>query len=362
MRDVRRWRARAQAALFFLALSGGAVAVSGCGATGGKPVAVVNGEQLSEKDFQHLCEIANPEQFQQGRGTVGLQVLGSWILNTLVTQEAKKLKVYPSEEELNRLLEERRKQATFFGQDFDQQLQRQGMSLADYKQGLVNQMTQENVMLRGITVSDEEIKSAFEREKKTLAGEETARISQITVSSEAKAKQAASELGANGDFALIASSYSQDMFKQNGGKLPQPVPRKIPPTLPISQAAVDAAFKLKPGQISDPVKVGATWVIVKLDELIPKKEPVFEDFKDTVRSALRRQKAQTQSTSIAQENQRVTMEATQNAKIEINRPEYKQLAEKGTGGPPPGMPPGVGGPGGAAPEGAGAPPAGVPGG
>ena len=88
---------------------------------------------------------------------------------------------------------------------------------------------------------------------------------------------------------------------------------------------------------------------VKLDELIPKKEPALDDFRDSLRAVLRRQKGQTQGMSIAQENQRVAMEATQQAKIEISRPEYKQLAEKPDGTPPGAVPAGV--PAGAMPEG-----------
>src|SRR5687768_18261730 len=87
-------------ALFFVALSASAVLfsaplISGCSS---KPVAKVNGQALSDKEFHELCETTT--QMRPGAGTVGMQVLAQWVQSTTLEQEAKKLKVYPSDAEL----------------------------------------------------------------------------------------------------------------------------------------------------------------------------------------------------------------------------------------------------------------------
>jgi peptidyl-prolyl cis-trans isomerase C len=112
----------------------------------------------------------------------------------------------------------------------------------------------------------------------------------------------------------------------------------------VAKEVLDAAFKLKPGQVSEPIKVGATWVIVKLEEKIAEKQPNFDDFKELMKSNLRQQKAQ--GNGKLQENQQALVKAQQAAKVEINRPEYAALAAQsggepgapGAGGPPPGPP------------------------
>jgi hypothetical protein len=130
-----------------------------------------------------------------------------------------------------------------------------------------------------------------------------------------------------------------------------PLPAKVPPQLQgqVPQEVVDAAFKLKPGQVSEPIKVGQTWVFVKLDDKTAKKEPDFNDYKDMIRDSLLQQKAQ--QTGKLQENQKAVIDALKKAKIEIGPPQYQILAKalaqnasapSGAGGP------GAGGPGGPA--------------
>jgi parvulin-like peptidyl-prolyl isomerase len=353
--------ARAQAALLLLVAVAGILLSGGCqgAAGGGKAVAVVNGEALSEEEFHRMCEQQAPETLQPGGGTVGMQVLGAWIGNTVIAQEARRLNVYPSEEELNKRVEEARRQYEHADSNLERALAQQGSSLEAFRRSLLHTMIQEAVLLRGITVSDEEVRAEFQKQMANFTNQDAIRISQITVNSQEKARQAHSELSANADFALVAGSYSQDMFKGGGGKVPRPVSRNMPQGSPIARQVIEAAFKLQPGQISDPIKVGATWVIVRLDEKVPRKEPQLQDAQETIRSMLRRRKAA--GSSVAQENQRLFLAATQTAKIQVNRPEYQQLTES-SGGMPPSAPAapagGVPAPGSVPPPGATAPPGG----
>jgi foldase protein PrsA len=330
-------RQRGSAALLFAGFAALALFTAGCGE---KPVAVVNGEALTEKEFHRLNETAT--RIDPQRGAVGLQTLSNWINSTVMAQEAKRLNVYPSEKDLETRLDAYRRQAAWMGTTMEEQLQRMGIDLETFKRELLNQLITENVMFRGITVSDQELQEAWDKQKQMFVQPEQVRISQITVDSQEEMKKAQADLAGNADFALVARTRSQDQFKDQGGEVPFPLARQIQPGGPVAQEVVDVAFKLKPGEVSDPVKVGATWVFVKLAEKIPAKEPKLEDFRELLRSNLRQQKGQ--ASPEIQKNQQELMQAQQSAKVEINRPQYASLQAQVAAAGRPGMPPGDGPP------------------
>lgn len=330
-----------RAALFFVGLTAAAALVSGCGQ---KAVASVNGQSLTEPEFAKLCEDA--VQVNPQRGSVGLQVVSQWISNTIAAQEAKKLNVYPSQKELDDRIASFGRQMSFMGVDYKEKISQSGLTMDAFKQEMLNSMVSDAIQLRGVNVSDAEVAQEFEKRKKLFTQPEQIHISQITVDSSEKLQKAQSDLKGNADFALVASSYSKDPFAQHGGKVPMALGKQVQPGGPVDQKVIDAAFKLKPGQISEPVKIGATWALVRLDERIPEKVPSVDDMREIMRIQLRREKAQ--STGKLQENQRQIMQAQQGAKVEVLRPEYQALmksiqAQSGGapgGAPGGGMPPG----------------------
>lgn len=327
-------RARLKPALFFVAFAAVLPLASGCG---DKPVASVNGQKLTDREFYQLCETAT--EINPQRGTVGMQVLAQWIRNSLLAQEAKKQNVYPSDAELNARVDTYRKQAAFAGANFEDQLRQQGVSLESFKRQILNGMISENLVCKGVTVSDEEVRKEFEKQQKQMTQPEQIEISQITVDSEPKMKQVRSDLGANTQFALVASTHSKDPFAQQGGKVPFPLGAQgMPPGGPVDKKVIDAAFRLKEGQVGDPVKVGANWVFARLDKRIAEKKPNFDDVRDLMRSVMRQQKAQ--ANGQAMEVQRALVATFQKANVEVTRPEYQvilnqiKLAAPGAGGAP----------------------------
>lgn len=326
-------RRRGSAALLFAGIAASLLFTSGC--NNAKPVARVNGQALSEKEFYQMC--ANTTRVDPQRGTVGLQMVSQWINNTIMAQEAKRLKVYPTEQDLNARVEALRRQMSSGDSNMEEQLRMRGMSIETLKHELLAALIQENVLFRGVTVSDQELNAEWNKRKQLFVQPAQVKISQITVDNPADLKKVQSDLASNAEFALVARTRSKDQFKDQGGTVPINLPKRIQPGGPVAQEVVDAAFKLKPGQISEPVKVGATWVIVRLEELIPEKQPNFDDYKELMRAQLRQQKAQ--SSGKLQENQQELMRAQQGAKVEINRPEYASLTQQmqgrsgGPGGP-----------------------------
>jgi hypothetical protein len=170
-------------------------------------------------------------------------------------------------------------------------------------------------------VTDAEIRDEFEKEKPQLTLPETVEISQITTSSKQKIDQARNDLNSNTQFEAAAASYSEDPFRDSGGRVPRALTSQMPSGGPVDPKVVQQAFKLKPGQVSDPIHVGANWVIVRLEKKTDKKVPNLPDWTEHIRARLLMQKAET--TGKAQSNIQQFASAAQSAKIEVNPPQFQ---------------------------------------
>jgi peptidyl-prolyl cis-trans isomerase C len=95
----------------------------------------------------------------------------------------------------------------------------------------------------------------------------------ILVPTEEEAKAALARVKNGEDFAKVATELSKDPGSE-GGDLGWFTKDRMVPEF------ADAAFKLEPGQISDPVKSQFGWHIIKVEEKRIKSFPTFEQVKD----------------------------------------------------------------------------------
>jgi peptidyl-prolyl cis-trans isomerase C len=95
----------------------------------------------------------------------------------------------------------------------------------------------------------------------------------ILVPTEEEAKAALARVKKGEDFAKVATELSKDPGSE-GGDLGWFTKDKMVPEF------ADAAFKMEPGQISDPVKSQFGWHIIKVEEKRMKSFPPFEQVKD----------------------------------------------------------------------------------
>jgi peptidyl-prolyl cis-trans isomerase C len=97
----------------------------------------------------------------------------------------------------------------------------------------------------------------------------------ILVASEAEAKAALARVKAGEDFGKVADELSKDP-NAKGGDLGWFTKDKMVPEF------ADAAFKLKAGEISDPVKTPFGWHIIQVEEIRQSQFPPFDQVKDQV--------------------------------------------------------------------------------
>lgn len=136
-------------------------------------------------------------------------------------------------------------------------------------------------------VTPEAARKLYDETAKSVTPEEEVRARHILVESEDEAKKAASRVKGGEDFAKLAGELSKDPgSKTDGGDLGFFTKDRM------VEPFAEAAFKLQPGQVSDPVKSQFGWHVIKVEEKRTKPVPSFEEMKDQVNAYLERKAQQ----------------------------------------------------------------------
>jgi peptidyl-prolyl cis-trans isomerase C len=149
-------------------------------------------------------------------------------------------------------------------------------------------------------VTPEAARKLYDETVKSVPTEQEVRARHILVENEDDAKKIATRVKGGEDFAKVAGEVSKDPgSKTDGGDLGFFTKDRM------VEPFAETAFKLEPGQISDPVKSQFGWHVIKVEEKRAKPAPTFDETKDQVETYLAR-KAQ----------QDLIMGLRKNAKIE----------------------------------------------
>lgn len=148
-------------------------------------------------------------------------------------------------------------------------------------------------VLNKAKITDDEIKNYYEthsqefkRPEKVKAGHILIKVNHKAKPEEwAKAKTRAGELkeqlNKGADFAALAKENSDDpATKERGGKLGYFTRGKI------SREFSDAAFSLKPGKVSDPIKSPKGYHIIEVEARMPEQIMMFDKVKGRIKSRL----------------------------------------------------------------------------
>ena len=136
-------------------------------------------------------------------------------------------------------------------------------------------------------VTPEAAKKLFDDTTKAMAPEEEAHARHILVEDEAQAKAAVERLKKGEDFAKVAAELSKDPGSgKEGGDLGWFTKDRMVPEF------AEAAFKLKKGEISTPVKSQFGWHVIKLEDKRTKPLPDFAAVKPQIDQYLERKAQQ----------------------------------------------------------------------
>jgi peptidyl-prolyl cis-trans isomerase C len=135
-------------------------------------------------------------------------------------------------------------------------------------------------------VTDEAMKKLYEDTVKSIPQEDEVHARHILVESEDEAKKAYERVKGGEDFGKVAKELSKDPGSSDGGDLGWFTKDRM-----VKEFA-DAAFALKPGELSQPVKSQFGWHVIKLEERRQKAVPTFDQVKPQIANFLTRKSQQ----------------------------------------------------------------------
>ncbi|NPA48529.1 MAG: hypothetical protein GXO20_00985 [Thermodesulfobacteria bacterium] len=234
-------------------------------------VAVVNDDviTLSELDEaaaplyrRYLPRAKDPVERENLIRQIRRQVLNQMIDEKLLAQEAEKLDIKVSPAEVDRFIARFKEQNGLSDEKFQEFLAAQGLSYDEYRQKVAEQikrlkLVQGRIQER-IVITDEEIEDYYR--KHYLSGNKTRyELAAIVITgpeAEEKAREAYQKLKSGEDFRKVAAEYSS--LKGSGEGLGSFRLDELAPEVR------EVISKMKPGEISPPIKVGKSWQIFKL--------------------------------------------------------------------------------------------------
>jgi peptidyl-prolyl cis-trans isomerase SurA len=275
--------------LSMIAVSAGA----GCRATPATPApavsadtwAVVNGRQITrtevEKAYQRMADASKPLSDEEAQ-TAKLSVLNDLIVQDLLLDRARELKIELPESELDAAYEEAKKSIP--DETLQQELSQRNLTIADMREGLRRQLLSEKVIEQEvgskIAVTDKEISDFFAANRAQFnVPEEAYHVAQIVITpvreaqvanrtgddaatpeaAAGKVKMLMERLKSGTSFSDLAMDFSEDPESApRGGDLglvPVSSLRQAPPQLR------DAVLKTAPGT-ANVVSVGGAHTIV----------------------------------------------------------------------------------------------------
>ncbi len=135
-------------------------------------------------------------------------------------------------------------------------------------------------------VTEDAMKKLYDDTVKTVTPEEEVRARHILLQTEEEAKKAYDRVKAGEDFATVAKELSKDPGSSDGGDLGYFTKERMVPEFST------AAFAMKPGEISQPVKSQFGWHVIKVEDKRTKAIPPFEQVKPQIAEYLVRKAQQ----------------------------------------------------------------------
>ena len=243
-------------------------------------------------------------------GSMRDKVIDSLINRELLFQQSKSKGITTDAEEIDNSIDQI-KQRLEAGQSFESLLAEMGITIETMRtqvgQANAIQKLIEVVVYPKAMVSEKESRIFFENNPQYFQKPEEVKASHILIqvapdagdeeklAARKKIEEVQIKIEAGDDFAELARQYSEGPSNVNGGDLGYFDRKKM--VKPFS----DAAFALKPGEVSDIVETRFGFHLIKVYDKKAKSAYVFEDIKDRLREILRQQKIQDETVRYLEE-------------------------------------------------------------
>jgi foldase protein PrsA len=252
--------------------------LAGCsGGGGGGNIASVNGQNISQADFQNKLE-STPQ---------AKSILNQLVQTALVDQYAKDNNVNIPDADVQKREDDIK--SKYPAGQFDQILKAQNLTDDDVKKILRQQIVIEKAVDANIKITDADITKYLSANHATLDTAEQVRAKHILVASPALAAEIESKLKSGAKFEDLAKQYSTDpSSKDKGGELGFFSKGQMVP------AFQDAAFSQKIGVVGPPVHSPFGYHIIVVEEKKPAQVATLANSKEKIEDILKKQQEQQQ--------------------------------------------------------------------
>ncbi len=270
---------------------------------------VVLDSEVNERSRPFLEEIAampDPAQRAQRAAALKREVLDRIIDENLLLQQANELKLSVSSEEVDRSIEQIKKDYGLDDQRLNEELRRQGMNLASYRQNTRKEILRYRVINIAvgskIQVSDSDVESYYERNLKSGKNDQV-RVSHIFIAipenadaakvleREEYARKIAARAKAGEDFAALAKQMSEDRnTRAEGGDLGY-----FGKEMGLPKPVEELVFSMKIGEVGGPVRGNQGFHVIKLVDRKAADVKPLNDVKEDLRMKLRQKEMERQT-------------------------------------------------------------------
>ena len=244
-------------------------------------VAIVNDGVVLDSDLEAQIQAVSERLREQKlelppQNVLRQQVLERLVLQELQLQRASHAGVKVSDDNLNQALQDVAKRNNMTLAQLPDALARQGVDYANYREEIRREITlqllRQRDVLQHISVTPREIDQFLERQSKTPTNNEY-NVSHILIAvgqeaspaqldAAAKRAQEVYERARGGeDFAKLAVAYSNSQTALEGGSLGWRKESELPTFL------TEVIAKLKPGEVSEPLRTPTGFHLVRLNEV-----------------------------------------------------------------------------------------------
>jgi foldase protein PrsA len=232
----------------------------------------------TDAQFKTQCK----QQYDQFKS----EVLGFLIRSTWLDQEAQKQKVKVTDKEVQKQIDDIKKQQFTQKGSYEKFLQTAGLTNEDvlFQQRvreLQNKITQK-VTKGKDKVTDAQIADYYEKHKSQFATQERRNVRIVLTKTKDKAAQAKSALDSGQSWKSVAKKYSIDQASKNkGGELQGGVAKGQ------QEKALDTAiFGADKGKITGPVKTQFGWYVFEVEKITKGKQQTLEESKANIKQQL----------------------------------------------------------------------------
>jgi len=218
--------------------------------------------------------------------TLKREVMQFLIQGEWVQQEAAKRGVKIKDAELQKALEDQKKQVFPNDKQYQQFLKTSGMTEGDVlfrvKLNELQQRLTQDATQDAKKVSDEDISAYYDKNKKRFAQPERRDLRVVLTKTQAKAEQAKKELQSGQPFKKVVKKYSIDeASKSQAGLLPAVSEGQ-------QEKDFDAAiFAAQKNKLEGPVKTQFGWYVFKVEKITKASQQTLDESKDTIKNLLR---------------------------------------------------------------------------